>query len=96
MSWSVAEARARLSQVIQEATREPQVLDNRGRPVAVVVGVEAWEAFERWRRTNPARTMAAAVAEIQTLCDDAGYDLELAPREARANAFAEALDGVDR
>lgn len=38
--WSVAEAKAQLSTVLRQAEHEPQVVESRGRPVAVVVGVE--------------------------------------------------------
>ena len=37
--WSVAEAKAQLSTVLRNAEREPQIVESRGKPVAVVVGV---------------------------------------------------------
>ncbi|HEY1693175.1 MAG TPA: type II toxin-antitoxin system Phd/YefM family antitoxin [Polyangiaceae bacterium] len=51
--WSVAAAKAELSRVVESAQREPQVIERRGKPVAVVIGFEQYEgveAAERWRR----------------------------------------------
>ncbi|MBA2321445.1 MAG: type II toxin-antitoxin system Phd/YefM family antitoxin [Deltaproteobacteria bacterium] len=96
MSWSVATARSHLSKVIAAAGDEAQVIDNRGEAVAVVVSIEAWREFERWRRDHRAPTMSEAIEEIRRICTEEGYELAPTPREARGDAFAEALDGVDR
>jgi prevent-host-death family protein len=41
-AWSVAEAKARLSEVIDRAQGEPQVITRNGKPSAVVVSVDEW------------------------------------------------------
>jgi prevent-host-death family protein len=41
--WSVADAKARLSSVIEQARIGPQVITRNGRPTAVVVLIEEWE-----------------------------------------------------
>jgi len=52
--WTVAEAKAKLSRVIEEAQkRGPQTITRRGRRAAVVVDAEEWE-----RRTQRAGTLA--------------------------------------
>lgn len=49
--WSVAEAKARFSEVMSKAGREgPQLLLRNGKPVAVMVSAEEWARLER-RRT---------------------------------------------
>jgi prevent-host-death family protein len=51
--WSVAAAKAELSRVVESAQERPQVIERRGKPVAVVIGVEQFEDVEaaaRWRR----------------------------------------------
>lgn len=50
--WSVADAKARLSQVIDQARERPQTIERRGLPVAVVVSVEQFDEHDdvaRWR-----------------------------------------------
>lgn len=43
-SWTVAEAKAKLSEVIEQAQSEgPQVITRRGQKAAVVASVEEWE-----------------------------------------------------
>ncbi|HUK10532.1 MAG TPA: type II toxin-antitoxin system Phd/YefM family antitoxin [Stellaceae bacterium] len=53
-AWTVASAKAKLSEVIDRAqTRGPQVITRRGRETAVVVSVEEWE-----RKTKRVGTLA--------------------------------------
>jgi len=43
-SWSVAEAKARFSEVIEQARAgSPQTITRNGRPAAIVVSVEEWQ-----------------------------------------------------
>ena len=57
MSWSVADAKARLSSVIEQARTGPQIITRNGRPTAVVVSIEEWE-----RRTTRSGTLADFLA----------------------------------
>jgi prevent-host-death family protein len=41
--WTVAEAKARFSELIEQARVEPQTITRQGRSVAVVVSAEEWE-----------------------------------------------------
>lgn len=57
-AWTVAEAKARFSQVLEQARTEPQTIARNGRPTAVEVSVEEWA--RRTRRTgNLAQFLAA-------------------------------------
>ena len=52
-AWTVAEAKAKFSQVIEQARTGPQTITRNGRPAAVVVSAEEWE-----RRTSRTGTLA--------------------------------------
>ena len=41
-SWTVADAKARLSEVIERAQTDPQIITRHGKPSAVVVSAEEW------------------------------------------------------
>lgn len=41
-NWTVADAKAHLSEVMERAQAEPQVITRHGRPFAVVVSAEEW------------------------------------------------------
>jgi len=59
-TWSVAEAKAKLSEVLDRAeTRGPQTITRSGRTTAVVVAVEEWERKTR-RIGNLAEFLAAS------------------------------------
>jgi prevent-host-death family protein len=58
--WTVAEAKARLSEVIEQATANgPQTITKRGRTAAVVVSAEEWDRKTR-RKGNLAEFFAAS------------------------------------
>lgn len=58
MQWTVAEAKAKLSEVIQRAEEEgPQRITRHGEPAAVVVSAEEWERKTR-RKGNLAEFFA--------------------------------------
>ncbi|MBE0694628.1 MAG: type II toxin-antitoxin system prevent-host-death family antitoxin [Aquamicrobium sp.] len=42
-NWTVARAKAQLSEVIERAQSAPQTITRNGRPSVVVVSVEEWE-----------------------------------------------------
>lgn len=46
-SWTVAQAKARLSEVIEKARREPQAITRHGKNAVVVVDAELWERVQR-------------------------------------------------
>ena len=53
-AWTVASAKAKLSEVIERAqTRGPQMITRRGRKAAVVVSADEWE-----RKTKRVGTLA--------------------------------------
>ena len=56
-TWSVAEAKARLSEVLDQARAAPQTITRNGKRAAVVVSIDEWE-----RRNNRAGTLADFLA----------------------------------
>ncbi len=68
--WSVAQAKAKLSEVIDSARNKgPQTITRNGRRAAVVVSVEEWE-----RRTKRKGTLAEFLANSPLR--GSGIDLE--------------------
>lgn len=52
-SWTVADAKARLSKLIEQAQTDPQTITRRGKPSVVVVSAEEWT-----RKTERKGTLA--------------------------------------
>jgi prevent-host-death family protein len=89
--WSVAEAKASLSRVLSEAESGPQVIENRGRPVAVVISFRDYEKAlgdpdagsvesSRWRR------FLAASARLR---GRGGATIPLGKRTPRRSPFSD-------
>ena len=68
MSWTVAHAKAKLSEVIDRAQSTPQTITRNGKPSVVVVSAEEWQ-----RKTARKGTLAEFLMESPLR----GADLDL-------------------
>jgi prevent-host-death family protein len=75
--WTVADAKARLSELIESARREgPQTITKNGRSTAVLVSVEEWE-----RKTTRSGSLAEFL--LNSPLRGADLDIERSQDEAR-------------
>jgi prevent-host-death family protein len=95
VSWTVSQAKQHFSEVVRAAAQEPQVVVNRGRPVAVVVEPKRFEEYEQARAKGRRPSLAEAVEELRRICAEDNWELEVPPRTDRPNAFVEALEEED-
>ena len=95
MDWSVAEAKRRFSEVLREASREPQRVYSRSRLVAAIVDPASLGVLLEHRRQTQT-SLADDLGELRTiLAEEGGAGLEPSRREDRANAFAAVLDELE-
>ncbi len=80
MSWSVSEAKARLSEVLARARRGPQVIENRGEPVAVVLSKQEYDRLQQLHQPPQPSAMAELLALTDRLKQQGDFELELPPR----------------
>lgn len=78
--WSVAEAKAKLSALLERARREPQLIRSRGEEVAVVVSVKAYQQLVRQAEAPRATPMQAWLEAVEALKAGEDLELELPPR----------------
>jgi prevent-host-death family protein len=87
--WNVASAKARLSRLIEEARREPQVIENRGREVAVVLGIEEYRRVEGVEsRSAPAERLSGFLRFSEQLRREGGARITPTRRRARRSPFS--------
>ncbi len=76
-AWSVADAKARLSELLDRAIdRGPQVITRRGREIAIVVSAEEWH-----NKTSRSGSLAEFLAASPLR--DSGLDIERVDVAAR-------------
>jgi prevent-host-death family protein len=76
-TWSVADAKARLSQLVDQAISDgPQAITRRGREVVIVVSVEEWH-----RKSSRAGSLAGFLAASPLR--DSGLETERVDAPAR-------------
>lgn len=90
MKWKLAEAKQQLSEVVRRAAREPQVLCNRERPVAVVISADGLEDYLQWRQSRR-HTFADAVDRLVQVAREERYEFEAPPRVDRPTPFEESM-----
>jgi hypothetical protein len=91
MSWKVAAAKQRFSEVLRQAAAEPQLIHNRDQLVGAVIGRDDAEAFLQWRARR-ATALADAIDEVQRICTEQAYRLEVPPRKDRDNPLLQVAD----
>ncbi|MEW5737626.1 MAG: type II toxin-antitoxin system Phd/YefM family antitoxin [Myxococcota bacterium] len=92
MSWSVSEAKAKLSELLARARRAPQIIENRGEEVAVVLSPKEYErlvALEDKPRETP---MQAWLKEVERLKAGQDLSIDLPPRTVEDDRPSPALD----
>ncbi len=80
--WKISEAKAKLSEVIECGCREPQIIVNRDKPVAVLVSIEEFNKFNEFQQESRKLSIKELLMEIRKINDQEG-DLELSPRRNR-------------
>jgi prevent-host-death family protein len=85
MDWNATEAKAKLSEVLEEAQKKPQRIRNRGKAVAVVVSAQEYEALceaADTQRNTREGSVARLLAELESLKASEGNipDLKLPSR----------------
>ncbi|MEZ2347819.1 type II toxin-antitoxin system prevent-host-death family antitoxin [Terriglobus sp. RCC_193] len=88
-TWGLAEAKAKFSEVVERAERhEPQEITRNGKPVAVIVSREEWEARKAMPPIRPAKGMSAWDAMRPSKLGRAGdFTAERDRTSARAAKF---------
>ena len=89
IKWNVAAAKQKLTQVLRFSEKEPQLIYNRNRFVAAVIKASAFTEFMKWKKAKETRSLWNDFAELQKLCDEENYTLEIPERIDRPNPLAE-------
>ena len=91
--WNIAAAKQSLTQVIRDAQTAPQIISNRGRPVAAVIAIESLADVERARAASPLRlTDLLAPLREAALEQQGDAEASFGVRADRRNAFIDLPD----
>ncbi len=86
--WKISEAKAKLSEIIECGHREPQIIVNRDKPVAVLVSIEDFTKFEELQQKSRKPSVRDLLLELRKINQQEG-DLELRPRQDRLVSLLE-------
>ncbi|MBI3185623.1 MAG: type II toxin-antitoxin system Phd/YefM family antitoxin [Myxococcales bacterium] len=90
MNWSVAEAKAKFSEVLVRSREAPQVIESRGKPIAVVLPVEEYSQLKERAAERGPGAIAAWLAKTEELKREGELELRAprrVPRSGRGDPF---------
>ena len=80
MTWSVSEAKARLSEVLAKARKAPQLIESRGEPVAVVLSKDEFDRLRSLEATRRPTELARLIEFTDQLKAKGDLEMKLPPR----------------
>jgi hypothetical protein len=92
MKWTLEEAEKQLPSIINATSLEPQLIYTQEELVAAIVDPELFEEFLNWRQKTAKTSLSQVFKELQQLCTEENYTLEIPPRSDRDNPFTEDED----
>ena len=88
--WNIAAAKQDLSRVLKAAQLEPQVIANRGRPVAAVIAYESLETLLR-KKSAVAPSLASLLDPLRAALLSEQVKFVAPKRSTRRNAVVDML-----
>lgn len=83
MKWKIADAKKNFSELIRKSEKEPQLIYNRDKMVAVVLSREEFESLEQIKACAPDRNLSSAFNEFSSICSEESYVFETPERTNR-------------
>lgn len=83
MNWKIAEAKKHFSQVLQEVKESPQIIYNRNTPVAVVITLNEFEEYEKYKQEHQQENIADFFKHLRSVCKEEQYKLVVPERTDR-------------
>jgi prevent-host-death family protein len=81
MTWNVASAKARLSELLKKTRSGPQVIENRGEPVAVVLSMAEYDRLQSAAAEPRPSAMHEFLERTAKLRGRDGVELEIPARK---------------
>jgi len=92
MKWTLDEAQKQLPSIINATSQEPQLIYTEEELVAAILDPELFREFLTWRQKATKTSLSQVFKELQQLCTEEGYSLEIPLRSDRNNPFIEDED----
>ena len=88
MNWKIAQAKKKFSELIHNTQKEPQFIYNRDSVVAAIISPEEYTEFQSFKKEKERQTLADFFQEIQSICREENYIIEVPKRRNREVRFS--------
>ena len=83
MKWTLEDVKKHLPSIINATSQEPQLIYTQDELVAAIVDPELLKEFLNWRQKTTKTSLAQVLKELQQLCTEENYTLEIPARSDR-------------
>jgi len=83
--WKISEAKAKLTALLTSCIKEPQIICNREKPVAVVINVKLFEELMQIKKKERKPSMAELLEELKSIREIEIVEIEIPERKDRVN-----------
>ncbi len=83
--WKISEAKAKLTALLTSCIKEPQIICNREKPVAVVINIKLFEELMQIKKKERKPSMAELLEELRSIREIETVEIEIPERKDRAN-----------
>lgn len=90
--WKISEAKAKLTDLLTSAKKDPQIICNRENPVSAVLDITLFEELMKLRKDHQKPTIAQLLLELDKIKGSEPSEIEITPRRNRPNPFEESAD----
>jgi prevent-host-death family protein len=66
-TWKIHEAKAKLSELLKEGAKEPQLIMNREKQVGVFINYEQFQEFQKWMEQTQRPTISDLIDDLEAL-----------------------------
>jgi len=87
MVWTIEEAQQKLTELINAASLEPQLIYNQEQPVVAIVEAELFQEFLSWHQQRQKTSLTDTFTQLRQICDEENYQIEIDERRNRSNPF---------
>ncbi|MEL6463102.1 MAG: prevent-host-death protein [Cyanobacteria bacterium J06621_15] len=81
MAWTIEEAQEKLTELINAASSEPQLIYNKQQAVAAIIEAELFQEFLNWHQQRRKPSLTDALTQLRQLCDEENYQIEISERK---------------
>lgn len=86
-TWKLQDAEIHFSEIVQNSAKEPQMVIDEDKPLAVVIDIQTYRNFVKTSSSQYRPTISELLDELHKIQEDETVEIEIPSRQDRAVEF---------